>query len=123
MAQRLQAHGHQIIVFPLSSLQSHRCRPIVVIVVVNDVIIVVVVIAAAIAVHRAFFVVAIVAAILVVGVAAIAVAIVVINVNIVTLLSSCSSYSLAVNPRNLTKASQGGITHGMLMERLPLGWP
>jgi hypothetical protein len=31
--------------------------------------------------------------------------------------------ALAVNPRNSTKASQGSITHGMLMEQLPLGWP
>jgi len=30
---------------------------------------------------------------------------------------------LAVNPRNLTKASQGGIAHGMGMERLPLDLP
>jgi len=34
-----------------------------------------------------------------------------------------ASCSLAVNPRNSTKASQGGIAHDMLMERLPLGWP
>ena len=37
--------------------------------------------------------------------------------------SSCLSCSLAVNPRNSTKASQGGITHGMGMERLPLDLP
>jgi hypothetical protein len=37
-------------------------------------------------------------------------------VDIVALLSSCSLYSLAVNPRNSTKASQDGITHGMLMD-------
>ena len=36
---------------------------------------------------------------------------------------SCFSCSLAVNPRNLTKASQGGIAHGMGMERLPLDLP
>jgi hypothetical protein len=51
------------------------------------------------------------------------VTVVAIIVNIVALSLSCSSYSLAVNPRNLTKASQGSITHGMLMEQLPLGWP
>ena len=34
-----------------------------------------------------------------------------------------SSCSLAVNLRNLTKASQGGITHGMGTERLPIYWP
>jgi hypothetical protein len=34
--------------------------------------------------------------------------------------SSCLSCSLAVNPRNSTKASQGGIAHGMGMERIPL---
>jgi hypothetical protein len=39
--------------------------------------------------------------------------------------SSCLLCSLAsaVNPRNLTKASQGGITHGMEMGRLPLDLP
>jgi hypothetical protein len=49
------------------------------------------------------------------------VAVVAVIADIVALLSSCSPYSLVVNPRNLTKASQGGITHGMLMEQLPLG--
>ena len=51
------------------------------------------------------------------------VAVVAVIVDIVALSSSCSSYSLAVNPRNSTKASQGGITHGMWMERLPLDLP
>ena len=37
--------------------------------------------------------------------------------------SSCLSCSLAVNPRNSTKASQGGIAHGMGMECLPLDLP
>ena len=81
------------------------------------------VVAAAITVYATFVVVAIAAAILVVRVTTVAVAVVIIIVNIVALLSSCLSYSLVVNPRNSTKASQGGITHGMLMERLPLGWP
>ena len=114
MVQHSRAHRHQIIVVPLSLPPLHCCCPIV----VDDVIIVVVVVA----VHVTFFGVAIVAAILVVNVAAVAVAVVAIIVNIVALLLLCLSYSLAVNPRNLAKASQGGITHGMLMERLPLGW-
>ncbi len=115
---------HSILVVPSSSLPSHCCRPIVVVViVVVDVIVVVVDVAATIAVDVTFVVVAIVATIPVVGVAAVAVAVVAVNVDIIALLKACSSYSLAVNPRNSAKASQGGITHGMLMERLPLGWP
>ena len=106
-----------------SSSPLHHCRPIVVVIVFVNVIVVVVVVAAAIAVHVTFIVVAIVAAILVISVAAVAVAAIAVIVNIVALSSLCLSYSLAVNPRNSTKASQGGITHGMLMERLPLGWP
>jgi hypothetical protein len=39
------------------------------------------------------------------------------------LSSSCLSCSLAVNPRNLTKPSQGGIARGMGMECLPLDLP
>jgi hypothetical protein len=118
----LQAHRHQIVVVPSSLSPSHRCRPIVNVVVV-DVIVVVVVVAAAIAIYITFVVVATIAVIPVVGVAGVAVAVITVIVNIVALSSPCSSYSLAVNPRNSTKASQGGITHGMLMERLPLGWP
>ena len=124
MAQRLRAHHHQIVGVP-SSLSPLHCRhPIVVVVIaVDDVIVVVVIVPAAITVHITFFVVAIVAAILVVGVAVVVFAVIAINVYIVAFLTSCLSYSLSVNPRNLAKASQGGITHGMLMERLPLGWP
>ena len=118
----MRAHRHQIIIVPSSSLPSHRCHPIVLVVVV-DVIIVLVVVAAAIAVHVIFVIVAIVATILLVGFAAIAVAVVAVIVNIVALLLLCLSYSLVVNPRNMTKASQCGITHGMMMERLHLGWP
>jgi hypothetical protein len=112
-----------ILVVPSLSSPSHRCHPIVVVVVVVvDVIVVVVLVAATIAVDVTYAVVAIVATIPVVGVTAVAVTIVTVIVDIVALSLSCSSFSLAVNPRNLTKASQGGITHGMLMERLPLGW-
>jgi hypothetical protein len=107
-----------ILVIPLLSSPSHCCRPIIVVVaVVVDVIVVVVL------VNVTFVVVAIAAAIPVVGVAAIAVAVVAVNVDIVALLKACVLYSLAVNPRNSANASQGGITHGMLMEQLPLGWP
>ena len=117
-------HCHSIVVVPLLSLPSHCCRPIVVIVIVIvDIIVVVVVVTAAIAVHVTFFVVAIVVAILVVSVAAVLFAVAVLIVDIVALLLSCSPYSLAVNPMNSAKASQGSITHGMLIERLPLGWP
>jgi hypothetical protein len=112
-----------ILVVPSSSLPSHHCRPIVVVVNVVDVIVVIVVTAATATVDVTSVVVAIIAAIPVVGVDGVAVALVAIIVDIVTLSKACSSYSLAVNPRNSTKASQGGITHGMLMERLPLGWP
>jgi hypothetical protein len=116
VAQRSRAHCHQIVVVPSSLSPSHCRHLIVVVVVVINVIVVVVVVAAAIAVHITFVVVAILAAILVFGIAAVA-------VTVVALSSSCLLYSLAVNPRNSTKASQGGITHDMLMERLPLGWP
>jgi hypothetical protein len=122
VAQRLQAHRHQIVVVPLSLLPSHCCRPIVVAVIV-DIIVVVVIVAAAIAVHVTFVVVAIVAAILVVGVAVVAVTGIASIINTVALMLLCLSYSSAVNPRNSTKASQCSITRGMLMERLPLGWP
>ncbi len=112
-----------VIVPSLSSPLHCRCPIIIVVVVVIDLIVVVVVITTTIAVHLTFFVVAIVAAILVVGVAAVAVAVVVVIVDIVALSSSCSLYSLTVNSRNSAKASQGGITHGMLIEQMPLGWP
>jgi hypothetical protein len=114
-----------ILVVPSLPLPLHCRRPIVVavVVVVVDIIVVVVVVAATIAVDVTFIVVAIVATIPVVGVAAVAVAVVAVIIDIVTLSKACLSYFLAVNPRNSTKASQGGITHGMLMERLPLGWP
>jgi hypothetical protein len=113
----LTTHRHHIVVVPSSSSFNHRrhcrcrqrhqcrsrhrcrhCRPLTSVVV------------------------AIIATILVVGIAAVSVAAVAVVINIGALLLSCLSYSLAVNPRNSTKASQGGITHGVLMERLSLGW-
>jgi hypothetical protein len=125
LASPLPSHRcRSILVIPSSSLPLHCRRPIVVVVViVVYVIVVVVVVAATIAVDVTFVIDAVAAAIPVVGVAAVAVAVAAVIVDIVALLKACSSYSLAVNPRNSTKASQGGITHGMLMERLPLGWP
>ena len=123
LASPLLSHRRRSILFvPSLSSPLHCCCPIVVlIVVVVDVIVVVVVVAATIAVDVTFVVVAIIAAIPVVGVAAVAVAIVAIIVDIVALSKACSLYSLAVNPRNSTKASQCGIAHGMLMEHLLFG--
>ena len=107
----LAAHRHRIVVIHLSSLPSHRRRPIVVVVLddinVDVVVVVVVVIVTAVVFHLPIVVVAI-AAIIVVGIV------------VFTVALSCS---LAVNPRNSTKASQGGIAHGMGMERLPLDLP
>ena len=123
LASPLPSHCcHPIVVVPSLSLPC-RHPIVVVVVVVIDVIVVVVVVAAAIAIHITFVVVAILIAIPVVDVAAVAVAVVAVIADTVALSSLCSLYSWAVNPRNLTKASQGGITHGVLIEQLPLGWP
>jgi len=101
----------------LSSLPSHRCRPIVVVIII---------VSAAITVHFTIIVVAIIVAILVAGVAAVAVADVAFFVDIAALSLSCLSCSLAVNPRNLTEARKGGIAHGTVMEsalELAVRWP
>ena len=117
----LAAHRHRIVLVQLPSWPLNCCLPIVVSVDddVNVAIVIYAIVVATVTVHFTVVIVTIVP-ILVVGVTATAVAVVVNIIARCCLLSLCS---LADNCRYSTKASQGGIAHGMGMERISLDWP